>query len=225
MRKMKLATIAILAAMALALAPVAAFAASNVDFQGEAEKFVFAPGSDTSPTDLFPAFKDIVPGDTLTDTVDVKNSSSDTVKIYLRALGAEENSSGLLSQVTLTVAAKNANLFEATADQTAGLTDWVLLGTMEPGGSATLDVSIAAPLSMGNEYQDTIGTLTWEFKAEQVEDPAPDPDPKKSSSKTPAAKAGTAKTPDTNPVLPFAVLAAISTFALGLAVATRTRKQ
>ena len=55
----------------------------KVSYDGKAKEFIFAPGSDYSPTDLFSNFKDVMPGDTLTQKI--------KVKIYIRSLGAHED--------------------------------------------------------------------------------------------------------------------------------------
>ena len=82
-----------LVVFAAALAP-SALAAGNVSYLGRADKFVFSPGSSYSPTDLFTDFKNVMPGDTLTQSVYIANNAAYNVKVklYMRALGAETGS-------------------------------------------------------------------------------------------------------------------------------------
>lgn len=68
--------------------PAAQAADGRVIFRGGEEKFSFAPGSGYTVTDLFPGFKDVMPGDILTKTITVSNQSRQQgiVRLYLRAV-------------------------------------------------------------------------------------------------------------------------------------------
>ena len=186
MKKLSFKLVALLVLVAVAISMVVpVFAAGKVTYDGNSQKFIFAPGSDLSPTDLFSDFKNVMPGDSITQKITVKNDSSNEVKvkIYMRSLGAHEDSVNFLSKLHLTVGKSGVNtmpyMFDAAADQTDGLTDWVLLGTLYSGGEVNLDVTLTLPIELGNEYQDAIGYIDWEFKVEEYPvdpgDPTPPP--------------------------------------------------
>lgn len=162
---------------------VTVFAADGkVTYSGNAGNFVFEPGSEHSLTDLFPNFKGVMPGDTLTQKITVKNDADNKVKvkIYIRSLGAHEDSVEFLSQLGLKVSKSEENkmayMFDAAANETAQLTDWVCLGTLYSGGEVNLDVTLNVPTSLDNEFQNKIGYLDWEFMIEEF--PIEEGDPK-----------------------------------------------
>lgn len=194
----------------LSLAP-AALADSSVTYKGRADKFVFAPGSEYSLTDLFENFKGVMPGDSLTQQIDVRNSADKNVKvkIYMRALGAHSGSEDFLSQMTLTVKENGGNeLFSAPADQTAQLSDWVCLGTFYSGADVTLDVTLNVPIEMDNDFQDAVGYLDWEFAVEEF--PVEPDDP---------------QTGDETPVGLYIAVCAVSIVVMAALILTRRKKE
>lgn len=179
-RTYKVIIVSLLCAVLAAFGAFPASALGTVTYNGNSEKFIFAPGSNYSPTDLFTEYKNVMPGATIPQEVLIKNDVSNNIKIklYMRALGptpgteeyvSEEANEEFLSKLHLDVAVRDgAELFSAPANETAGLTDWVCLGTFYSGAEVTLDVLLTVPASLGNEYKSAIGFLDWQFRVEEL---------------------------------------------------------
>ncbi len=181
MKKIKIIAAVLAVITVMSVSGLSAFAKGNVTYSGDSGNFIFSPGSDYSPTDLFTDMKDVMPGDVIKQKITVRNDASEKVKvrIYMRSLGADEESRDFLSQLSLKVEGiTDTVMFEAPADQSAQLTDWTYIGLIYSGGEADLNVTLTVPTSLGSEYVKKIGYLTWEFRVEEFpvepEDPSPE---------------------------------------------------
>lgn len=194
---------------------ISAYAAGTVTYSADSSKFIFEPGSSHSPTDLFTEYKGLMPGDSVRQDITVKNDSSYGVKVklYVRSHGAHEDSVDFLSKLHLTVAKSENNemayMFDAAADQTGGMTDWVYLGTLYSGGEVNLILNLDIPIELGNEYQDAIGYIDWEFKAEELPIDPDDPKPP--------------QTGDNSNLYFYAMLAGVSGIALVILILKRKK--
>ncbi|MBR6668411.1 MAG: hypothetical protein IKL25_08645 [Clostridia bacterium] len=160
----------LLAGMALA----GANAESNVLFKGGAENFVFMPGSVFTDSDLFSNFKNVMPGDVITQRIIVKNNSGKKVRIFLRAEPVDEKHAEFLSHLNLQVTSKNEHVFDAAASQTAQLTENVPLGVFKTAGSTELVLTLTVPYDLGNEYMLATGIVPWTFTVEEyIEEDTP----------------------------------------------------
>lgn len=147
----------------LALA-ISAMAASTVTYKNGAENYIDVPGGD-----LFSSFKDVMPGDTLTQQITVKNDTDAAIKVSLRSLGADEAAKALLSQMTLKVQSKDGAEFLNETELLLGADEWKPLGTIPAGkDEVVLDLTLEVPVTLGNEFQDASGTITWEFAVEEI---------------------------------------------------------
>ena len=194
---------------------ISAYAAGTVTYSADSSKFIFEPGSSHSPTDLFTEYKGLMPGDSVRQDITVKNDSSYGVKVklYVRSHGAHEDSVDFLSKLHLTVAKSENNemayMFDAAADQTGGMTDWVYLGTLYSGGEVNLILNLDIPIELGNEYQDAIGYIDWELKAEELPIDPDDPKPP--------------QTGDNSNLYLYAMLASVSGIALVILIPKRKK--
>lgn len=68
-------------------------------------------------------------------------------------------------------------LFDAPADQTAGLTDPVCLGTFYSGAEVELEALLEVPITLDDTYQDAMGTIRWVFTVEEYPIEPTDPKP------------------------------------------------
>lgn len=155
---------------ALMLLSGSAMAVSKVTYEGGAEKFVFLPGSEYSDSDLFENFKNVVPGDVLTQRIMVKNNADSRVRLYMRVDPVSEKDRDFLSRLNIQISCRNQEIFDAAASETAQLTENTLLGTFKRAGSTELIVTLTVPLDLDNTYMNAIGTVPWTFLVEEIPD-------------------------------------------------------
>lgn len=167
-RSLRCVAAAIVCIAALA-APAHAFAdTSTIAYDGNARQLTVSgtTGSSGEP-DLFPAFKDLMPGDEREQQIEIRATGvKSQVRVFVRAV-VDQETADMLSPITLTASA---------GDATAG---WLQAGT--PGsvfayptqvaaftsdGSTVLNLQLSVPTSVGNELADASKTIRWEITAE-----------------------------------------------------------
>ena len=162
-----------------------AFAAdSSITFTGFSSGFEFQPGSEYTETDLFGSFKNVMPGDTLTETITFTNSATDCdfVNLYMRAEAHDETDNPLspkvaeketvatmtefLSKLSMKVWNGTELIYDASPDQLDGLKSNKFLGTFRTGETATLKVELSVPIELDNKYANRVGEVDWIFHVE-----------------------------------------------------------
>ena len=164
---------------------VTAFAASpSITFEGFSKGFDFQPGSEYTETDLFGSFKNVMPGDTVTETITFTNSATDCdfVNLYMRAEAHDETANPLspkvaeketvatmtefLSKLSMKVWNGTELIYDASPDQLDDLKSNKLLGTFRTGETATLKVELSVPIELDNKYANRVGEVDWIFHVE-----------------------------------------------------------
>ena len=170
--------------MVMSLASTALAASPSITFNGFTSGFDFQPGSEYTETDLFGNFKNVMPGDTVTETITFTNSATDCdfVNLYMRAEAHDETDNPLspkvaekesvatmtefLSKLSMKVWNDTELIYEASPDELDGLETNRLLGTFRTGETATLKVELTVPIDLGNEYANRVGEVDWIFHVE-----------------------------------------------------------
>lgn len=155
--------------LALIMTVSALGADSLVTFKGHGKAIEFSPGSVYEDSDLFDDFKDVMPGDVLTEKISILHNGNERffARVYMRSLGGVVNHE-FLSKLHLSVLSDSKNLFDAPADETGALTEWTHIATISKGEWVDLDVILTVPHSLDNHYRFTSGDVEWEFMVEEV---------------------------------------------------------
>lgn len=168
----KILSVLVLLALLVAM-NAAALADSSVSYTDFPKRFEFKPGSQYQATDLFENFKNVVPGDVLTQKVVITNDSQSDIRLWMQQTPetwVETNKQDFLEKLRLTVTMEGRTLFDAPASESAQLTEPKLLGmfTEHPKGGAVLDVTLYVPIEMGNDYENQLGVVPWTFIVEEI---------------------------------------------------------
>lgn len=192
-RTFKSISVLILAVILLLSMSITAFAADKkITFKGTVEGFDFGSGSEYTSTDLF-NFKNVMPGDQLSETIAIENAAEDCeyINLYMKAVVHDENDNPLsydkqfaasegkkdetvatmqdfLKQLTMRIYNGTDLIYESTPDQAGALADHVLLGSLQKGEAANLTVELDVPETLGNDYANRVGEVDWVFLAEAI---------------------------------------------------------
>lgn len=179
---MKRKIVSLLLAVLLIVALAVPASASSVTFTSKSSVTV-ADGTIYHKTDLFEDFKEIMPGDSRTETITIKNkiAGSSYITVCIQAEPNSENTydanlngkdpkkmDDFLSQMTMTVKQGSKEIYSGPAnkgwemDKSKGV-------KINYNRSADLTVTLNVPIEMGNEYMNRLGEIDWVIYADIVE--------------------------------------------------------
>ena len=152
-----------------------------VAFRGKDEGFSFG-----AEGDLFRAFKNILPGQTVIQNISVENESDIKTEIYLRAVcedeGVKEQVARLLTEYAFVkVSAGGETVYKGPVRNDAdgagdnGLyAEGICLGEFETDGKKALTVELELAPEVDNEFSGLAGEVDWIFSARGTEkEPVP----------------------------------------------------
>lgn len=129
---------------------------------------------ETSKTDLFANFKDLLPGEKRTQDIQVTNGWSDAVTIYLTCMedGQELQEGSALyrllhDNVTISITDADGNVLYQGPVAGEGNCE-ISLGQFESGEEKVLTVSLAVSPEMDTESAGLLGSVRWEVTANEV---------------------------------------------------------
>lgn len=163
--------VAALLGAALLLAPASAYAADtpSIAYDGNARQLtVSGVEAPSGGVDLFPAFKDLMPGDTREQPIKIEAKGvQGQVSIFVRAVVDEDTARALEPiSLTATVSAGPSSGVLETGTPTSVFAETTKIVTFATDGNATLDLRLSVPTSVGNELADASKTIRWEITAE-----------------------------------------------------------
>lgn len=137
----------------------------SVQFNGAAHKLIAVPD------DFFANFFAAMPGDILTDTITVSNTTGREAEIFFRTAIESQNEEQLelLEQLKLNISMKQETLYEGDL-KAASLANGISLGTFSPGQTETLSFSITVPDSLKNAYALRDAAVKWIFTVKEEAD-------------------------------------------------------
>ena len=167
-RSLRCMVVAILCMVALAV-PAHAFADTPaIAYDGNARQLTVSGATASSgKPDLFPAFKDLMPGDEREQQIEIRATGvKSQVRVFVRAVVDHETAS-LLSPITLTATVGDASAgWLQTGTPGSVFAYPTQVATFTGDGGTMLNLQLSVPTSVGNELADANKTIRWEITAE-----------------------------------------------------------
>lgn len=138
----------------------------NVELLGNANGLVHIPEDD-----LFLHYPNMLPGDKVERTIDIKNKYEYPYEIFIRAKRVNpQEEYDLLNKLNLKITYKDKVIYAGPTSGEHELTDNISLGVFKPGQEEKLVavVELDGP-STGNEYKNKHAQVNWLFTAARYE--------------------------------------------------------
>ncbi len=194
----RIAAISLTVVMLLGCSAINVFAVDSPEEAAPDRTVTYSGGAgeqaalEISQEDFFANSKDLMPGEPGREqTVRIENKGSEKVQVWLKSQAVEEltqQQQELLESLPMQIVAHTPDgektIYDGVAagfaaeNGTGDLTAenrGITLGWLEAGHYATLDITISAPQTLGNDFQNMTSMVDWVFVVEGI-DKEPDVD-------------------------------------------------
>jgi predicted ribosomally synthesized peptide with SipW-like signal peptide len=132
----------------------------KIQFHGGAHRLL------AIPDDFFSNFSSAMPGDVLTDTIELSNTTEQEAELFF-SVEAEEQE--LLEKLGLSIFLEESKLYEGNL-YAAGLSEGISLGTFSPGQQETMRFTVTVPEDFDNSYALQEASVKWNFTVTEKEE-------------------------------------------------------
>lgn len=145
----------------------------NVELLGNANELVYIPDDD-----LFLQHPNMIPGDYIRRTLEIKNKHKYPYELFLRAERVSPKEEyDLLDKLDLKISYKDEVIYDEALNGEDKLTKGISLGVFNPGQEENLIAEVKLDgASTGNEYKNKSAQIDWIFTAVRSEDESHDND-------------------------------------------------
>lgn len=151
--------------------PAVGFQLLSVEYEDNSKELL------ATPEDFFSNFTNAMPGDTLTDTVTLTNTTDQTAEFFFRTEvpGSMSNQQlALLNEIILSISVDGKTLYFGNLFAESMATD-ISLGTFESGTSRAFTFTMEVPNYWTNSYALQDCVVKWIFSV--MPEPIPQPEP------------------------------------------------
>lgn len=145
----------------------------NVELLGNANELVYIPDDD-----LFLQHPNMIPGDYIRRTLEIKNKHKYPYELFLRAERVSPKEEyDLLDKLDLKISYKDEVIYDEALNGEDKLIKGISLGVFNPGQEENLIAEVKLDgASTGNEYKNKSAQIDWIFTAVRSEDESHDND-------------------------------------------------
>jgi len=152
------------------LSSVESFSSFAISYLGGAEGFI------AEPDDFFSNLPVLFPGDEYSDTLELKNSSRDQIRLYFRS-GTPDEEDDTLSRMQMRIwieepGGEMEELYAGPIKTDRFAKDSEII-TLLPGQSGNLHFTVIMPAEMDNEYALKHKSVFWTFSTEVIPEDLP----------------------------------------------------